>query len=956
MGTHVAHVRGTMDHPFLYSPAVARARSALRLQIPSALIACALACAGLIACDPKSDAPDAAASDDDYYPPDEQAPRPDAGKPVIVDEDEDAGADEEPQPPPDEHEVTLSALPGRGAAVAIAQDDSLAVVVNRDQGSVSVLKLGGEEPSLTLVAELAVGEGSEPWQVAIDPAVEYAYVVLRNDQKLVRIGGLKGMPELAGTVALGSEPTAVALSPTGAYAYVANWNEGTVDEIDTAKMKVLRSFDLNAALVETGLLGEVSSRPALAHPRSLVVSNDLDADDGDESLYVTEFFGQQVEAELADGSNADTRKVGLVYSVALSDASVKTIKLGALGDIGFKDDKGQAAGCYPNQLQAIGLNGPFAYVVSVCASPEGPLGAKVTTTACTAVADCSALNLVEPVCALPFAGAASSVCVDVASVKTTTAPVLSVIDTRTGHEVPDSATNLNASFAALYQTSGTAVGAQRFPLFANDIAFVPGTTVAYLTASGSDAAFRVELDADTGRVHAVGSSTQLFINLAPTGKSPVGMAIGHLNKKRALVANEVTRNASLIDFNTQSVALQGMDPVLAQTSSLPAAGSDEDDILQGKRFFNTGLARWSLRGQGWGACQSCHGDGLTDNVTWYFPRGPRQSISLDGSFASNDHGDQRIFNWTAIFDEVDDFELNTRGVSGGVGAIVSALSAPPSTGDRIDIAGLGHAGLNGSAAKASDPSNPLGFDAPPQLRDWEQIKRYMQTLRSPRAPVGLDPDAVEKGRELFAEYGACAGCHSGAKWTVSTLFYDPNIATNAQLFTTPFTIPAGFPSALLPAKVPANQTLRFAGGNAAAFDQIMCAVRPVGTFNVAEPGVGIAELRVDMTTLAQGDGNPQGEGAGFNPPSLLGLGTGAPYLHAGNARTLEALLASTFETHHRSLAPNFLAETDPKVVQRQVDQLVQFLLSIDETTEAPAIPAPGAAGGQLCPTSFTAAP
>lgn len=946
-----------MDQPFLYSPAAARVRSALRPQIPWALIACVLACAGLAACDPKTDAPDAA-SDDDYYPPDEQAPRPDAGEPDAsepMEEDEDAGADEEP-PPPDDHDALVSTLPGRGAAVAIAEDDSVAVVVNRDQGSVSVLKLGEEEPSLELVAELDVGEGSEPWQVAIDPAADYAYVVLRRDQKLVRIGGLKSTPAVAGSVAVGSEPTAVALSPTGAYAYVANWNEGTVDEIETANMKVHRSFDLNAALVATGVLGEVAPRPALAHPRSLAVSNDLDADDTDESLYVTEFFGQQLEAELADGSNADTRKVGMVYSVALSDASIQTIQLGALDDIGFKDDKGQASGCYPNQLQAIALNGPFAYVVSVCASPEGPLGAKVTTTTCAAVEDCSALNLVEPVCALPFAGAASSVCVDVASVKTTTAPVLSVIDTRTGHEVPDSATNLNASFAALYKKNSTAAGGQRFPLFANDIAFVPGTAVAYLTASGSDAAFRVELDAGTARVHAVGSSTQLFINLSPNGKSPIGMAIGNLNKKRALVANDVTRNASLIDFNTQSVALKGMDPVLAQTSSLPLAGSDEDDILQGKRFFNTGLARWSLRGQGWGACQSCHGDGLTDNVTWYFARGPRQSISLDGSFASNDHSDQRIFNWTAIFDEVDDFELNTRGVSGGVGAIVSALSTPPATGDRIDIAGLGHAGLSGSAAKAADPSNPLGLDPAPKLRDWQQITRYMQTLRSPRAPVTLDPYAVEKGRELFTEYGACQGCHGGDKWTISRLFYEPNTTTNAQLSTTPFTVPAGFPTALLPAQVPANQTLRFNGGNAAAFDQIQCAIRPVGTFNVAEPDVGIAELRVDMTTLAQGAGNPAGEGAGFNPPSLLGLGTGAPYLHAGNARTLEALLASTFETHHRSLAPNFLAETDPADVQRQVDQLVQFLLSIDEASEPTEIPEPGAAGGQLCPESFTPAP
>ena len=853
-----------------------------------------------------------------------------------------------------------SALPGRGAAVALAGDDSVAVVVNRDVGSVSVLEpvdASGGGSDLRLVSEVLLGEGSEPWQVALAPDGDSAYVVLRKDQKLARVRELKGAPALDATVAVGSEPTAVALSPSGARAFVANWSDGTVSEVDTGDMKVVRTIDLNAALVATGYLGDVQARPALAHPRSLVVSNDLDADDGDETVYVTEFFAQQREAEAADGSNSDTRKVGIVYKVSLADAKVSTIELGALADMGFVDERGGQAGCYPNQLQAIGLNGPFAYVVSVCASPKGPLGVKVTTTACSAVADCAALNLVEPVCAVPAAGA-SAVCVDVASVKTTTGPLLSLIDTRTDQEVPQSATNLNASFAALYAAQKTAAGAQRFPLFANDIAFVPGTAVAYVTAGGADAVFRVELDPDSGRVHAVGASTQPFIDLAPAGapagkagKSPIGIAIGNQNKKRAIVANDVTRNASLLDFNTQTVA-GGASPIVVQTSALPVAGSDEDQILQGKRFFNTGVARWSLRGQGWGACQSCHSDGLTDNVTWYFARGPRQSTSLDGSFASTHPDDQRIFNWTAIFDEVDDFELNTRGISGGVGAIVSALSTPPQTADRIDIAKLGHAGLNGSARDASDPDNPLGLDPAPKLPDWKLIERYMQSIRSPRGPSNLDPDKVYAGQELFMHAGACQGCHSGEKWTISRRFYDPSIATNSALFTTPFAIPSGFPSALLPAQVPANQTLRFAGGNAAAFDQLQCAIRPVGTFNVAEPDVGIAELRADMSTVAQGDGNPAGEGRGYNPPSLLGLTTGAPYLHAGNARTLEALLSSTFETHHHALAPNFLAETDPAAVQTQVDDLVQFLLSIDETTGYPAIPAAGAAGGELCSETF----
>jgi hypothetical protein len=375
-------------------------------------------------------------------------------------------------------------------------------------------------------------------------------------------------------------------------------------------------------------------------------------------------------------------------------------------------------------------------------------------------------------------------------------------------------------------------------------------------------------------------------------------------------------------------------------------------VLRGKRFFNTGLARWSLRGQGWGACQSCHADGLTDNVTWYFGRGPRQATSLDGSFASKHPEDQRIFNWTGIFDEVFDFELNTRGVSGGVGAIVSAVSNPPATGDRIDIVGLGHANLDGSSKLAADPANPLGLAAPSKLADFGDIEKYMQSIRSPRGPSNLDPNKVAEGKTLFNWGGACQGCHGGEKWTVSRRFYEPSTATNQALNTTKFAIPAGFPDALLPAKDPANQTLRFAGGNAAAFDQILCAIRPVDTFNVAESGVGIAELRTDMVTRAQGDGNPAGEGRGYNVPSLLGLAANAPYMHAGNARTLEALLSPTFSVHTRALAPNFLTETDPAVVKAKVNSLVQYLLSIDEDTPYPAIPEAGPQGGSLCPATF----
>ena len=87
---------------------------------------------------------------------------------------------------------------------------------------------------------------------------------------------------------------------------------------------------------------------------------------------------------------------------------------------------------------------------------------------------------------------------------------------------------------------------------------------------------------------------------------------------------------------------------------------------------------------GWGNCYNCHPDGLHDGVTWLFPDGPRQSISMESTGEHpqppgsqlNANGapllpsfKQRVLNWSAVRDEVQDFELNIRAVSGGQGLI-----------------------------------------------------------------------------------------------------------------------------------------------------------------------------------------------------------------------------------------------------------------------------------------------
>ena len=847
-------------------------------------------------------------------------------------------AGEAPKPPleradasPDaslEGPLAIAPGPSRGSAIAISADDSVVVAVNRDSGSITVFKTtfpeDGTPASLVTSAEVPVG--AEPWQVAISPDGDTAYVVVRKDQKLVKVTGLKSKPVVAGSVAVGSEPTGVALTPSGSRAWVANWVDGTLTGIDAKTMEAKSTVDLNAALVDSKLVGDVKPRPALAHPRSVAITNNGDANEDDESIYVTEYFAQRVEAEADNGANADVAKNAVVYKVKLSDKSVSTIRLAPLADIGFKDSAGGAAGCYPNQLQSITIQDKYAYVSSICASPKGPIG--VVTTVAPA---------------------------DVSNVKTTTHGVVSVIDLTTDKEVTAGTASLHARFDAEYTKRATADDAtRRYAAVPADIAFVKGGGVAYVAANGADSVFRVQYDlAQASAIAEVGAPSNVFINLNPSGiapeksgQNPIGIATANSDKHKrfAFVANDVTRNVTVIDFNTQSVAGGATAPSAFSSTAMPTAGSLEDSIRKGKRFFGTATGRWSLKGQGWNGCQSCHIDGLTDNVTWFFARGPRQSVSLDGSFSKKDKNDQRIFNWTAIFDEVADFEGNTRGVSGGVGAIVTQKGPPPDIAHRIT--NVAHAGLSGSSEDLADPANPLALDPPPVLDDWKNIKAYVQSIRPPHRPSNLDGAKIAAGKTLFVSDGSCNGCHGGDKWTISKRFYQPSVATTTALGTTAWAPPAGFPGALLPA---ADQRfMRFANGNPAAFDQIQCILRPVATFGKADALMGqVVERRQDMTSPAQGN---QVNGNGYNPPSLVGIQVGAPYLHAGNAATLESLFSATFKEHYGTLAPNFLQESDPAERAAKVEQLVQFLLSIDADQTPTTIPAAGAQGGDFCAT------
>ena len=822
----------------------------------------------------------------------------------------DAPADGPSDTPSDTPVLTSRGMPTNGSATAMTRDDKVAVAVNRAAGTVSVfnLDLGGASGA-TRTANLAVG--AEPWAVVIGQDGDTAYVILRKDQKVVRIDKLHTAPVIAAaSAATGSEPTGIAISPTGKTLYVANWAEGTVTVVKTADMTVTSTIDLNPTLAASGFLGTVAARPALAHPRAIIVTDDGDADDADETIYVTEFFSQaRTTGVPTDDSQFDLGRQGVVYRVNAGTGAVAgLITIAPIADTGFVDSNAAVTGCFPNQLNAVAINNGRLYVSSVCESPRGPTGPVVVGTA-----------------------------TNPANFKTQIHATIFAINLATNTDVPAQARVLTKDFQAHYDTSMTPDDAtRRMPLITNDIAFAGGTNVAYLTAYGSNAVFRVAYKAD-GTLDRVGAASANFINLTPgggigNGELPYGIAVtnaGAATSPFALVISEFSRNLSVVSLATQAVS--------KAVESHPAPTGADLTEATGKKFFSTGTGRWSFKGQSWNSCESCHPDGLTDNVTWYFARGPRQTTSLDGSYDKKDATRRRIYNWTAIFDETHDFELNTRGNSGGLGAVVHQVSAPPVADDRIIFDGTAvagaqkatttpQAGLSGAVSSLM----PGGATMPSSvLKDWDDVDAFIKKIRPPRGPKNLVAADVTLGRTLF-QVNNCAACHGGTHWTLSRVFYTPNEANNhpstGGLFLTSYTRPlpaSGWPNSINPpSAMGASATFRLSPIDGAN-DQINCILRDVGTFatgtGVAPTGVSLKEVRANMTTGAQG-------ATGFNPPSLVGMVTGAPYFHGGNARTLEEAFSTLFAKHHQAHSSLFAPSAD------QVKQLVAFLLSIDDST------------------------
>lgn len=231
----------------------------------------------------------------------------------------------------------------KSGTIAISDDDTVVVMVNPEDGSVSAF----DTTTLNLLSR--VRTGGEPSAVVIHPDSTTAFVANRLDHTVVRVRNVHTTAaEVSPPIQVGAEPTGLALSPSGARLFVAEFGEGSVAELDTETLQVTRV---------------IRDIPA---PRALAVTNNGDLRDDDELLLVPSFFGQPVPGAPPAANVGRTGALRLFSLADLSSAGSISLQPLSAADAGF----GQAAA--PNQLYAVASVGARAFVPALLASPALP--------------------------------------------------------------------------------------------------------------------------------------------------------------------------------------------------------------------------------------------------------------------------------------------------------------------------------------------------------------------------------------------------------------------------------------------------------------------------------------------------------------------------------------------------------------------------------------------------------
>jgi uncharacterized protein (TIGR03437 family) len=674
--------------------------------------------------------------------------------------------------------------PTSSQTLSLSADDGLLAVANPDNNTVSLFDV---RPGVNRkVAEIRVGV--EPNGVALSPDGLLLYVAntVSGTVSVIALDRSNfGATPVIATIPVGTEPYGLALTPRGGKLYVTNARSNNVSVIDTRTRQVVRTIE------NVG-----------PEPRGIAISN-AGGEESQEIVYVTQFLALPIAGRF-DG--ADDGKEGRVTVIsAATDTILGEVALAPLADTGFRaagdalariappatpapEDFRFTTGAYPNQLNGIAIKGRFAFVPNTGASPNGPVRFNVNTQS-----------------------------------------LLSVIDRNTR---ADARQTINMHVAVARQTNTT----RRFITQPWAIAFKNRADEGYVVSAASNIVVKIRVDPNTGAatVQSDPGDTTRVLQI-PTGRNPRGIVINSTDST-AYVMNYVSRDVTVIDL---SGAVERVTATLS-SASLPERGTPEDTIHIGKELYHTSIGEFDpvaaggspitgrMSDNGWGSCSSCHPFGLTDNVVWIFAAGPRRTVPQHVDFVRGDASTLRALNWSAIFDEEEDFEANIRGVSGGRGLIVGADGeSPDPTLAAFTPANAGQRQLRVRGVGA-----------------WDAIKAFIVSgIRAPISPVSKTDAAVVAGRQVFIQNN-CQNCHGGPQWSTSRVRHT----------------------------APPDASLLTAG-------QLIAELRNVGTFDARAAN----EVRANAAA-------PLGA-AGFNPPSLLSLfAFPQTFFHNGSANSLDAVM------------------------------------------------------------------
>lgn len=807
--------------------------------------------------------------------------------------------------------------PTTSSPIALSADNRLLWVVNPADNSVSVIRTDTKH----VITKIKVGK--EPQSVALDPRNRFAYVAnaASNDVSIIRIRNAH--PDYFKAVRIkqlvtGAEPWNVVMSPDGRRVFVSNSSQDTITVISARKRRIIGHVDLRLSVCND------PDRYRHFQPRGLAVTQD------NTRLYVTRFLSFVKQGGVqAD----DLGKEGIVclltidtHSHRISDYQpVRAIALApqATGFLVDRPGPNNTAGdgvpdqtfAFPNQMQSIVIRGNQAYLPNIAASPSSPQIFNVTTQA-----------------------------------------FVNVLDNVNGDHPSDAST---AKFLNLQLGARDPEGNKRRIFFANvwGIGFTnsigPGT--AYVISAGSDLLVKVKVGADGKLEFTEDNDTTRYIDLNDpddpmtsgdnAGKNPLGIVVDKTGTT-AYTMNFVSRNVSVVDLTQDKVVRT------IRTTDLPPPGSKEEEILVGAEMFFSSRGYFNpppdgssrrdrLSSEGWQNCASCHFKGLTDGVIWSFGNGSRKSLALNGTFNPRNRHQQKILNSSPGRDELEDFDLNIRNVS-GPGPKAGQLDPDhgliiPETPALTDIADfIPKANENRNQVTVTLPGSTKAVPAWNALREWVRF-----AVRTPNAPLtsaevggGVSPGMISTGRGLFLSQ-QCTACHRGDQWTISRKDFDSPPATTeiATEVAGPNPPPNGSPAP--PAGVTpvgAQFLFRF--------------VRDIGSFNLGVPGAGnqignniggveLANSVLNAQKVAQPqllalgkDHNLDKRGEGYNVPMKLGIYNSPPYLHNGACETILCVVSDKNHRTANGKLPDVIGNN--QFIQ---EILATFVESIDDRTE-----------------------